>query len=180
MEQADPARQAEQLRASVRALVRRFALAERADVSCCGLTVAQAATLEALGRMGPQRAGALGEGLGVTASTLSRNLARLEEAGLVRRESDAEDGRAQRVALTASGRQAAVEVERQEQAFALAVLELVPAARRAALVAALGDLLAAVRQATERCCPGAYDHLMRDFPGAGSAREGCGDECQRR
>ena len=55
MKQADPARQAEQLRGSVRALVRRFALAERADVSCCGLTVAQAATLEALGRLGPQR-----------------------------------------------------------------------------------------------------------------------------
>ncbi len=180
MKQADPARQAGQLRGSVRALVRRFALAERADVSCCGLTVAQAATLEALGRLGAQRPGALGESLGITASTLSRNLARLEEAGLVRRESDPEDGRAQRVALTAAGRQAAAEVERQEQEFALAVLDLVPAARRAALVAALGDLLAAVRQATERCCPGAYDHLMRDFPGGGSAREGCGDGCQRR
>ena len=30
-------------------LVRRFSLSERADVSCCGVTVAQAATLEALG-----------------------------------------------------------------------------------------------------------------------------------
>lgn len=179
MSASDPASQAEQLRASVRTLVRRFALAERADVSCCGLTVAQAATLEALGRLGPQRPGALGESLGITASTLSRNLARLDEAGLVRRESDPADGRAQRVALTVAGRKAAAEVERQEQEFALSVLALVPAGRRTALVTALGDLLAAVRQATERCCPGAFDHLMRDFPGAGSAKEGCGNECER-
>jgi len=176
---SEETRQAEQLRASVRALVRRFALAERADVSCCGLTVAQAATLEALGRLGPQRLGALGECLGITASTLTRNLARLEDAGLVRREADPQDGRAQRVALSAAGRKAAAEVERQEQGFALSVLALVPDERRGALVTALGDLLAAVRQATERCCPGAFDHLMGDFPGAETTKEGCGNGCER-
>jgi len=49
---------AAQLRTGISAIVRRFSLAERADVDCCGLTVAQAATLEAL-RPKPQRLGAL-------------------------------------------------------------------------------------------------------------------------
>ena len=39
--------QARRLQEIIRALVRRFALAERADMSCCDMTVAQAATLEA-------------------------------------------------------------------------------------------------------------------------------------
>ena len=33
---------------AVRGLVRRFSISERADVACCGMTVAQAATLETL------------------------------------------------------------------------------------------------------------------------------------
>src|SRR5262245_2829226 len=37
----------------VRALVRRFAISERADVFCCGMTIAQAATLETLRLEGP-------------------------------------------------------------------------------------------------------------------------------
>ena len=49
---ADPAR----LRAAIRALVRRFGVSERADVACCGVTVAQAAALEALGDRVPHRA----------------------------------------------------------------------------------------------------------------------------
>lgn len=150
----------------IQMLVRRFAVAERADVNCCGLTVAQAATLDALSASGPLRLGALGLRLGVQASTLTRNLSRLEKAGLVRREPDAEDARAARVALTAEGRKAARQVERQEEAFARTVLERIPAERREHALGALGDLLRAVKEATESCCPGAFDHLMTDFPDA--------------
>jgi len=42
----DSGEQARRLLENIRALVRRFSLAERADMSCCGMTVAQAATLE--------------------------------------------------------------------------------------------------------------------------------------
>ena len=48
---------------AIRALVRRFSLAERADIACCGMTVAQAATLEALAG-GGLRLGELGRRLG--------------------------------------------------------------------------------------------------------------------
>ena len=86
--------QARRLRESIRTLVRRFSLAERADISCCCMTVAQAATLEALAD-GDLRLGDLGKRLGITASTLTRNLARLEERGLMERVADPGDGRAQ-------------------------------------------------------------------------------------
>jgi DNA-binding MarR family transcriptional regulator len=166
--------QAATLRAAIRALVRRFGVSERADVACCGVTVAQAAALEALGAEGPLRLGDLGRRLGIAPSTLTRNLARLEASGLVGREADPEDGRSYRVTLTRSGRAAARAVSAREEEFARQVLEHVPAARRAVVVESLGELLAAVRAATEECCPGAFDHLMA---GLGSGQEKGADAC---
>jgi DNA-binding MarR family transcriptional regulator len=175
----DPAR----LRAAIRALVGRFAVSERADVACCGVTVAQAAALEALGAEGPTRLGELGRRLGIAPSTLTRNLARLEVSGLVEREADPEDARSVRVTLTGPGRRAARAVAAQEDDFARDVLERIPAARRAVVLESLTDLLAAVRAATEDCCPGAFDHLMAGLEDAGREQEtgastgGCGEAC---
>ena len=166
----EPAR----LRSAIRGLVRRFGVSERADVSCCGVTVAQAAALEALFGHGPMRLSDLGRRLGIAPSTLTRNLERLIEGGLVARQADGRDARAARVRLTAAGRRAAVDVAGREEDFARQVLERIPEGRRAAVVESLGDLLTAVRGATEACCPGAFDHLMQGF-GAASA---CGPgEC---
>jgi DNA-binding MarR family transcriptional regulator len=163
------------LRSAVRALVRRFGVAERADVACCGVTVAQAAALEALGAEGALRLSDLGRRLGIAPSTLTRNLDRLEEQGLVARERDPDDARSARVALTARGRRAAAAVEEQEIGFARQVLGRIPPERRGEVVAALGELLAAVREATEDCCPGAFDHLMAGVAGEGrSAGQGAG------
>jgi DNA-binding MarR family transcriptional regulator len=105
--------EAQLLLRAVRALVRRFAVSERADVACCGLTVAQAATLETLLSEPGLRLSDLGRRLGITPSTLSRNVGRLEEAGLVLREADADDARSARVALTAAGARKAEELRRQ-------------------------------------------------------------------
>lgn len=168
---------ARRLRAAIHALVRRFSISERADSACCGLTVAQAAALEALASEGPLRLGELGRRLGIAPSTLTRNLARLLASGLAERLDDASDARAGRVGLTAAGRRAAARLERQEQAFARQVLGMLPEGRRGATVDALVELLGAVRQATEACCPGAFDHLMKDMPRASccAGEEGCGD-----
>ena len=156
-------RQARQLQLGIRTLVRRFSLAERSDMSCCGMTVAQAATLQALVD-GALRLGELSKRLGITASTLTRNLTRLEERGFVCRVGDPHDGRAQRVALTESGRQAAIEAGLQEIAFASSVLECLPSGSVTSTLEGFNQLLAAVREATEHCCPGAYDHLISDMP----------------
>jgi DNA-binding MarR family transcriptional regulator len=152
------------LAALLRALARRFAVSERADVACCGMTVAQAAALEALHADGPLRLGDLGRRLGVAPSTLSRNLDRLVTRGFVTRSADPRDSRAAAATLTAAGRRAAARVANQDETFAKSVLELLPAGRRADAVDSLAALLGAVRAATERCCPGAFDHLMQDFP----------------
>lgn len=164
---------AQRMMESVRALVRRFALSERADVACCGITVSQAATLEALSVSGALRQGELGRRLGITPSTLTRNLTRLVDAGLVERLADPEDARAARVRLRPAGVQAAEEVRRQEHAFAEAVLERLTADRREVIVDGLHELLVAVRAETETCCPGAFDHLMTDFPKENNDGTGC-------
>ncbi len=83
--------EASRLQVAIRALVRRFSISERADVTCCGMTVAQAAALEALRAEGPQRLGALGRRLGISPSTASRNLGLLEDRGLIERVPDPED-----------------------------------------------------------------------------------------
>jgi DNA-binding MarR family transcriptional regulator len=166
---------AARLRTLIAALVRRFALGERADVSCCGVTVAQAATLEAL-LGGPIRQGALGRRLGIDASTLTRNLDRLQERGLVTRTPDPDDRRATRVALTTEGEDAAGEVTRGEEAFVREILAQLPEGSAERAVQALEELLAAVRRATEGCCPGAFDHLMSEPPWKGG--EGASDESQ--
>ena len=159
-----PGSQSAVLRNGISALVRRFSLSERADVSCCGMTVAQAATLGALREVGPLRLGDLGARLGIRPSTLTRNLVRLEERGLVRRGADSRDARAANVRLTPRGRRAAARVEQQEAQFAEEILRRLPAARRAEVLESLRLLLGAVREATQSCCAGAFDHLMEDFP----------------
>lgn len=150
------------LRRCIRILVRRFALAERADVECCGVTVAQAATLEALYREGGLRLGDLGRRLGITPSTLTRNLTRLEEKDLVTKVPDPDDRRASQVVLTASGAKAARTVEDQEEAFASAILEQLPHDQVSTILDSLEELLGAIRTATESCCQGAFDHLMEE------------------
>ncbi len=162
---ADPRR----LLDHVRALVRRFAVSERADVFCCGMTIAQAATLETLRIEGPLRMRELGRRLGITPSTLTRNLQRLLAAGHVKRELDPRDGRGAVIGLSASGVKLADKLERQEESFAGQILDRIDPARRAAVVERLGELLIAVREATRSCCPeGAFDHLMTGFPRSAS------------
>jgi len=155
--------EARRLLAGLRALGRRFALSERDEASCCGITRAQAATLAAL-RDEKVRLGGLGKRLGITPSTLTRNLARLEEQGLVKRIADARDGRACCAELTDAGRRADRRFYRRNEAFATGVLERLPEASRQRTLEALDDLLLAVREATESCCGDAIDHLMKDFP----------------
>ena len=163
-----PTSEAARVLSAIRALVRRFGVSERAEVACCGLTVAQAAALEALGTEGPLRLGDLGRRLGIAPSTLTRNLARLEASRLVEREADPEDARSARVALTPAGRRASRVVAAQEEDFARQVLGHIPEARRRTVVESLGVLLKAVRAATEECCPGAFDHLLTGFEDGGA------------
>lgn len=153
------ARRARRVQDLLELLLRRFALAERADMACCGMTVAQAATLGMLARHGGMRAGTLSVRLGISPSTLSRNLNRLEQRGLILRRPDPADRRVTEVRLSDDGRAAASQVEAQEQAFMVQVMDVLSERESRAAVEGLEALLRAVRIATESCCPGAFEFM---------------------
>ena len=67
------------------------------------LTLKQARTLDQLDARDPMMVSELAEYLGVTASTMSLNLKRLEGAGLVERSRDPDDARVMNVVLTEEG-----------------------------------------------------------------------------
>lgn len=90
----------------------------------------------------PAMVGELAEHLGVTPSTMSLTLRRLEAAGHVRRERDPADGRVMNVRLTASGARARdarreLDPERVERLLALLDPEVRPEALRGLTL--LGD-----------------------------------------
>lgn len=102
-----------------------------------GLSMTAASTMAALERTGPARLTALAARAGVTQPAMTQLISRLEDAGLVRREADAADGRVVRVAITDEGR-ATMARRRAGRAERLAVIlaQLSPE-HRAALAAAL-------------------------------------------
>jgi DNA-binding MarR family transcriptional regulator len=69
-----------------------------------GLSMTAAATLAGIERLGPQRLTLLAAREGVTQPAMTQLISRLEDAGLVRRESSRDDGRVVLVAITEEGR----------------------------------------------------------------------------
>ena len=111
-----------------------------------GLSLTAAATLAAIERLGPQRLTALAAREGVTQPAMTQLISRLEDAGLVRRESDPDDGRVVLVAITDEGR-ATLAHRRDTRAARLAVIlaQLSPDH-----LAALGAAQARARRARQR------------------------------
>jgi DNA-binding MarR family transcriptional regulator len=102
-----------------------------------GLSPTAAATLATLERSGPRRLTALAVQGGVTQPAMTQLIARLEDAGLVRREADPADGRVVQVRLTDQGRDT-LGRRRAVRAEQLAViLDRISPQDRAALGAAL-------------------------------------------
>ena len=75
------------------------------DQVVTGLTRGDVTTLGVLGAHGPIRPGRVAQVLGVDPSVVSRQLAGLDRLGLVRRDTDPHDGRAELVELTDLGRE---------------------------------------------------------------------------
>jgi DNA-binding MarR family transcriptional regulator len=85
------------------------------------LSLTAVATLAAIEGFGPQRLTALAASEGVTQPAMTQLISRLEDAGLVRRESDPDDGRVVLVTITDEGR-ATLAHRRQGRAARLAVI----------------------------------------------------------
>jgi DNA-binding MarR family transcriptional regulator len=102
-----------------------------------GLSLTAAATLATLERSGPRRLTGLAVQEGVTQPAMTQLIARLQDAGLVRREADPGDGRVVQVRLTDQGRDTLAR-RRAVRAERLAViLDRISPQDRAALGAAL-------------------------------------------
>ena len=113
-----------------------------------GLSMTAGATLATLERNGHSRLTALAAREGVTQPAMTQLVSRLQDAGLVSRETDPADGRVVQVSITDEGR-ATLARRRARRAEGLAgVLGRLSAEHRAALSAALPalDALAAARR----------------------------------
>lgn len=99
-------------------------------------------TLATLSRIGPTRLTALAAREGVSQPAMTQLVGRLQESGLVRRETDPNDGRVVRVALTDEGREliATRRAERTKR-FAALLAQITPE-HRAALADSIPALIA--------------------------------------
>ncbi|HET8615294.1 MAG TPA: MarR family transcriptional regulator [Actinomycetales bacterium] len=140
---ADPVVLAAQLRLALGRLAR-----ELRHSSAAGVTPSQLSALANLEEAGALRLGDLAAREGVTPSTTSRTVDALESSGFVERRPDPEDGRATRIAPTASGRELLTSLRTRRDALLSKGIERLPDDRRRALraaVPALVDLVEALR-----------------------------------
>lgn len=123
---------------AVRAIV---AVAVRAlDASPVAITLAQYRVLLTIAQQGPTRPAALATVLGVDASTVTRMCDRLVRDGLVARRGERGDRRAVRLSLSALGTQVVDVVSARRRDEFAALLQAIPAGRRAAVVSALQEI----------------------------------------
>jgi DNA-binding MarR family transcriptional regulator len=117
--------------------------------SATGLTDHDGSLLAHIEEQGSSPA-VLARHLGVSPSTLSAAIARLERRGLVRMEPVAGDGRRRRVLLTTAGHEAAVRDSVLDVRRVAALLDALSPAERRRAVAGLKLLAVAVRAFRER------------------------------
>lgn len=107
----------------------------------CGIgSLPGSKVLGLISRSGPTRPGELAAAFGSTPSAMSELIEGLVGAGLVRRDPDPTDRRAQLVALTPAGQAEVERVIRSATANLLGLVERLTPAERARLGAALSDL----------------------------------------
>ena len=125
----------------LRQLVRRVGSHYDAQMAQCGLKTTQYSLLSHVLKLGPIRPGDLAEAMKMDASTLTRNLRPLIDAGWVTLEAGA-DARSRLVHITEAGRDKRAEAQRHWKAAQLALNDALGMERVAALHALVDDSLA--------------------------------------
>ena len=140
MESSGEAPQPDELAADLGAALERAVLLIRSMNTVNVMSRTASSTLSTLDRGGPARLTALATREGVTQPAMTQLISRLQEAGLVRREADPDDGRVVRVVITDDGR-AVLAARRAERTQRLGVLlTRISPEHRTALAAALPAL----------------------------------------
>lgn len=140
----DALEMAARLRLSATRLARR--LRQQAD---SGLTPSQLSALATISKVGPLTLGALADHERVAPPSITRVVAKLEEAGLVTREVDAVDRRVSRVTTTNAGEALLSQSRKRKNAWLAARIRELDAEQQAKLHAAL-DVLDAMTAGESR------------------------------
>ena len=136
--------QAMELQRAASGLVKKFQFRDRNETVAYGLSVSLAYVLRALSELGPLTMGGLAAEMRLSVSTMTRVVAQLDRKSLVRRTSDARDGRVCRVALSGRGQSQWQRIEDELVDADLAVLQTIPSAERETVIRAIGKLSAAI------------------------------------
>lgn len=129
---ADPAMTA-RLRLAIARLNRQMVRASSGQ----DLTFAQLSALARIEQFGPLRLGELAARERVAASSMTRTIAPLKEAGLIGKAPDPQDGRSYLIEITARGAHVIGEIRRQRSAVLAHRLDRLTSEQAAALYAAL-------------------------------------------
>jgi DNA-binding MarR family transcriptional regulator len=129
----------------LRSAARRVTQTYEAAIGPGGLRATQLPILVALGSVGEMALTALADAIGVDRTTLTRNLAVLEQRGLVTAATDDQDARVRLISITPAGRAALSDGLRRWQQVHAGVEQRFGRERLAALHAELAALSAAVQ-----------------------------------
>ncbi|WP_406625772.1 MarR family winged helix-turn-helix transcriptional regulator [Acidovorax sp. SDU_ACID1] len=132
----------------LRQLMRRVSQHYDAEMARCGLKTTQYSLLSHVLKLGPIRPGDLAAAMTMDASTLTRNLRPLVDAGWVALEAGP-DARSRLVHITDAGRAKRAEAQRRWKVAQLALNDTLGVERVAALHALLDDALALLDPAPE-------------------------------
>ena len=135
-------------------LVRNLNLLDRDQKGCCGVTMSQCYTIEALAQNGTLSMNELSEQMGVTMSTMTRVVNVLVRDGVVRRKSNPKDRRQVCVELTAKGSDLALRLKCCAEEYSKQILQQVPREQREEVLKSLKlltDVTDKVRWENYRC-----------------------------
>lgn len=131
--------------------VRAFGL-HQPDRTACGqpISTSEAHALAVLGDTGPVRVTELARELNLEKSTVSRLVSSMAQRGWIKSATDAHDGRARLVGLTAAGRRAAARLKAARTDHLQGVLSAIDPTRRDDVINGLAELTRAARAIKQR------------------------------
>ncbi len=135
-----------------RRLIRNVEYCDRALVTCCDLTAAQAYALLTLQETGEITMNELASEMRLHSTTMTRMIDNLIEKGLVERRQDPDDRRVVRVGLSQPGDSTALRLKRTKREFLETAFSGLSDIERSALLSALQRLESIAEALGEGCC----------------------------
>ena len=151
-------------REKVRHMERELGWSQKADVQCCGVTMAQCHALLEIGCRDEVSIVELAGALGVDTSTLSRTIDAMVRSALVNRFLNPQDRRYVSLTLTEQGRAVFHTIETSFNAYVARVFEFIPEEKHAQVMESLILLTSALEQCgrTYPCCDDRADNGKRE------------------